>query len=198
MLALVLAGLLVAGRVALTGVPAAATDVAGPPMLAAREPAPRQNQASPAAGRPRFLADAEAVPRSSQARPAEPGAVEAMIEPVEMIPSAASSPPSNARTIRMLVTAYCPCRKCCGKFADGITASGRSVLTNGARFVAADTRILPFHTRISVPGYHDGLAVPVLDRGRRIKGRRLDVFFPSHAEAKAWGARWLDVTVYEE
>ena len=47
-----------------------------------------------------------------------------------------------------------------------------------------------------MPGYHGGVVVPVLDRGSAIVGRHLDVFFRSHAEAKRWGSRWLDVAVY--
>src|SRR5262245_58460848 len=35
------------------------------------------------------------------------------------------------RTIRMEVTAYCPCTKCCGENAEGITASGHTVAYNG-------------------------------------------------------------------
>lgn len=108
----------------------------------------------------------------------------------------ADSPPRNTRTISMLVTAYCPCRRCCGRYSDGRTASGRSIRADGSMFVAADTRLLPFGTRVSVPGYHGGAPVSVLDRGAKIKGDRLDVFFLSHARAKAWGARRLDVTVY--
>lgn len=100
-------------------------------------------------------------------------------------------------TKRMLVTAYCPCRKCCGKHANGRTASGYSVWTNGGKLVAADTRILPFGSLIAVPGYDAGDVVPVLDRGGRIKGHRLDLLYPTHLEAKKWGARWLDVTVYD-
>ncbi len=98
----------------------------------------------------------------------------------------------------MLVTAYCPCRKCCGAHSDGVTASGKSVYANGSRFVAADTRLLGFHTRLSIPGYYGGAPVSVLDRGGKIKGRRLDVFFLSHKRATQWGARWLDVTVYQD
>lgn len=106
-------------------------------------------------------------------------------------------PPAGGRTLRMLVTAYCPCRRCCGRHSDGRTASGHRITANGGRFVAADTNVLPFGTRISVPGYHGGATVEVLDRGGRIRGRRLDVFFPSHATARQWGSRWLDVTVYD-
>ena len=105
-------------------------------------------------------------------------------------------PDGRSVTVRMLVTAYCPCAKCCGKHSDGVTASGKSISANHSRFVAADTGLLPFGTRVSVPGYDGGHPVPVLDRGGKIKGRRLDVFFLSHRRALQWGRRWVDVTVY--
>ena len=100
------------------------------------------------------------------------------------------------RTIRMLVTAYCPCKKCCGKFSDNVTASGKNVYSNRSMFVAADTRLLKFGTMLSIPGYYGARAVPVLDRGSRIRGRRLDVFFLSHRRARKWGSRYLDVKVH--
>jgi 3D (Asp-Asp-Asp) domain-containing protein len=102
-----------------------------------------------------------------------------------------------ARTIRMLVTAYSPDERSCGKFADGITASGYSVWTNGMKLVAADTRLLPFHSIITIPGYNGEQPVPVLDRGGRIKGNRLDVLYATHERALKWGVRHLDVTVWE-
>jgi len=101
------------------------------------------------------------------------------------------------RTIRMLVTAYSPDERSCGKWADGITASGYSVWTNGMKLVAADTRILPFGSVITVPGYNGDRPVPVLDRGGKIKGNRLDVLYPTHEIARGWGAKRLDVTVWE-
>ena len=144
------------------------------PMLAAVEPAP------PPADVPEPAADRTEEP------PNQTSAEEVITDTQPCVYS-----------MRMLVTAYCPCRRCCGRFADGKTASGRRTTANGSVFVAADTRLLPFGTRVSVPGYYGGEPAPVFDRGRRIKGRRLDVFFRSHARAKRWGKRWLNVTVYE-
>jgi 3D (Asp-Asp-Asp) domain-containing protein len=106
-------------------------------------------------------------------------------------------PLRKARVIRMVVTAYSPDARSCGKFADGITASGYSVWTNGMKLVAADTRMLPFGSVVSVPGYHGGKPVPVLDRGGRIKGRRLDLLMPTHGIAREWGKRTCEVTVWE-
>ncbi len=97
----------------------------------------------------------------------------------------------------MLVTAYCPCTKCCGPSAQGITASGKRVSYNQGRFVAADKTLLPFGTRLQVPGYHGASTVEVVDTGSAIKGHRLDVYYPSHQKALEWGKRWVDVLVLE-
>jgi len=103
--------------------------------------------------------------------------------------------PSAFVVRRMKVTAYCPCEKCCGRWADGYTASGHKIKA-GEVFCAADP-VLPFDTLISITGYNDGLPVAVIDRGKKIIGNRLDVYFPTHAEAEAWGVKWLECKIYE-
>lgn len=100
------------------------------------------------------------------------------------------------RTIWMKVTAYSPDARSCGKWADGQTATMHSVWTNAMRLVAADTRILPYRSIITVPGYADSEIVPVLDCGGAIKGNRLDVLFPTHEIARKWGVRDLPITVW--
>jgi 3D (Asp-Asp-Asp) domain-containing protein len=107
------------------------------------------------------------------------------------------TPTAVPRVLKMEVTAYCPCKKCCGKNARGITASGLRVSHNDGLFVAADTALLPFHTKLRIPGYAGDKAVPVLDRGGAIKGHRIDVFFPSHRAALEWGRRTIEVTVLD-
>ena len=101
------------------------------------------------------------------------------------------------RTLRLRVTAYAPDGQCCWPFDGSTTASGLSVRTNSGRLVAADTNLIPMHSLVSVPGYSGSAAVPVLDRGGAIKGHRLDVLLPTFDQAKQWGARLLDVKVYE-
>jgi len=100
------------------------------------------------------------------------------------------------RVVRMRVTAYCPCSKCCGKFSDGITACNHTIQP-GSVFVAAD-KAYRFQTEMVVPGYNNNEPVQVKDRGRLIKGNRLDVFFSSHRVAQKWGTRYLDVLVREK
>jgi len=92
----------------------------------------------------------------------------------------------DVRTFR--VTAYCPCEKCCGRFADGITASGH-VIKPGDCFVAAPKGI-PFGTVLNIPGYGK---VPVWDRGGAVTDGRLDVYFDTHQEALEWGVKILEV-----
>jgi 3D (Asp-Asp-Asp) domain-containing protein len=106
-------------------------------------------------------------------------------------------PVRPVRKLAMLVTAYSPDAASCGESADGITASGYSVWTNGMKLVAADTGVLPFGSLITVPGYDDDNIVPVLDRGGAIKGNRLDLLYPTHEQAEQWGAQRLEVTVWE-
>lgn len=106
-------------------------------------------------------------------------------------------PVKRPREILMEVTAYCACKKCCGPNAIGLTASGRSVSYNAGRFVAADTTVLPFGTKLAIPGYHGEQPVEVIDRGSAIKGNKLDVFYPSHEEALRWGRQTIRVTIVE-
>lgn len=106
-------------------------------------------------------------------------------------------PVRPARTIWMTVTAYSPDERSCGDSADGITSSIHNVFTNAMKLVAADSRILPLGSMISVPGYDQGRVVPVLDRGGAIKGHRLDLLFPTHESARKWGVKHIPITVWE-
>jgi 3D (Asp-Asp-Asp) domain-containing protein len=93
----------------------------------------------------------------------------------------------------MEVTAYCPCEKCCGQYADGITASGY-VIQQGDRFVAAPKNF-KFGVKMIIPNYG---VVEVKDRGGAIKGNKLDVYFDTHEQALQWGRQNLIVYVLEK
>ena len=96
--------------------------------------------------------------------------------------------PPTAITATYRVTAYCPCEKCCGRFSDGITASGKPAI---GKLIAAPKSI-PFGTWMNIEGY--GYA-EVLDRGGAIKGNRLDLLFPTHQEALNWGVQYLEIEI---
>ena len=85
------------------------------------------------------------------------------------------------------VTAYCSCAKCCGK-TNGITASGTKA--TAGRTIATSAQF-SFGTKLDIGGY----TYVVEDRGGAIQGNRIDIYMNSHAEALAWGVKYLPVTV---
>jgi 3D (Asp-Asp-Asp) domain-containing protein/peptidoglycan hydrolase CwlO-like protein len=72
----------------------------------------------------------------------------------------------------------------------GNTATG---MRTGWGAVAVDPSVIPLGSRLSIPGYGLGVAA---DTGGAIKGARIDLWFPSVAQARAWGSRTVTVTVY--
>lgn len=86
------------------------------------------------------------------------------------------------------ITGYCACSKCCGKGASGYTSSGTRA-TAGRTVAASST--FAFGTKISINGH----TYTVEDRGGAIKGNKIDIYFNTHAEALAWGVRYLPVEV---
>jgi 3D (Asp-Asp-Asp) domain-containing protein len=72
----------------------------------------------------------------------------------------------------------------------GSTALGVPV---GKGVVAVDPKLIPLGTRLHVPGYGRGLAADV---GYAIKGRIIDLWFPTKARARQWGRRTVTITVY--
>lgn len=105
-------------------------------------------------------------------------------------------PIKPVRKMWMTVTGYSPDARSCGDSADGLTATLHSVHTNGSRLVAADPTVLNYGSMLTVPGYDTDMVVPVLDCGGAIKGRRLDLLFPTHEQARNWGVQRLLVTVW--
>lgn len=112
-------------------------------------------------------------------------------EPVDKIVQVVKTTSRAATTTRtgvFKVTAYCSCPKCCGASANGITASGTRA-TQG-RTVATSSQFT-FGTKLVI----NGKQYVVEDRGGAIQGNRIDVYFESHAQAIAWGVRYLPVEV---
>lgn len=86
------------------------------------------------------------------------------------------------------LTAYCPCAKCCGKWANGITATGMTA-TEG-RTVAVDPRVIPYGSTVTLY-YEDGTVhtYTAEDCGGAIKGNRLDIYFDDHQAALQFGVQ---------
>ena len=87
--------------------------------------------------------------------------------------------PHPGQTMTVSVTAYS---------LTGFTSSGLPV---GWGVAAIDTSLIPFGTRFFVPGYGETVAA---DHGTAIIGPRIDVWFPTLAQAQAWGRRTVVIT----
>jgi 3D (Asp-Asp-Asp) domain-containing protein/peptidoglycan hydrolase CwlO-like protein len=116
--------------------------------------------------------------QAHQASESTPPAPEPLPEPEAQPPG--PRPPGGS-PVTVDVVAYC----------GGVgTASG---LPLGWGTVAVDTSVFPFGTKMYIPGYGDGVAA---DRGTAIIGKIIDIWFPTCAQARAWGRKTLTITVY--
>lgn len=114
--------------------------------------------------------------RASESTPVEPAPAP---QPAPQPTPGPRNPGGSPMTVD--VVAYC----------GGVgTASG---LPLGWGTVAVDTGIFPFGTKMYIPGYGDGVAA---DRGSAIVGKIIDIWFPTCAQARAWGRKTLTITVY--
>jgi len=93
------------------------------------------------------------------------------------------------RVLRMHATAYDPGPRSCGRYATGRTACG---LQAGYGVAAVDPAVIPLGSHLYVEGYGYAIAG---DRGRAIKGNRIDLGFPTYREAMRFGRRIVTVHV---
>ena len=95
-----------------------------------------------------------------------------------------------------VLTAYCPCARCCGK-SDGITASGTLALEG--RTVAVDPRIIPYGTRLLLI-WPDGTqhAYTAEDCGSGVTANHIDIFFADHETARVFGVQSAMVYLTKE
>jgi 3D (Asp-Asp-Asp) domain-containing protein len=84
-------------------------------------------------------------------------------------------------TLTMVATAY---------VIRGATATGTRT---GRGTVAVDPAVVPLGTRLTIPGYGDAVAS---DTGGAIRGNRIDVWFPTVEDARAWGTRTVTITIH--
>jgi cystine transport system substrate-binding protein len=87
----------------------------------------------------------------------------------------------SAQTITVSTTGYS---------IRGRTATG---LQTGWGIAAVDPSVIPLGTRMTIPGYGEAIAA---DTGGSVHGTEIDLWFPSVAEALAWGRRTVTVTLH--
>jgi len=108
-------------------------------------------------------------------------AVAQTARPEAVAPAAPVSAPTGAGTLTVTATAYT---------LQGQTATGAPV---GYGVVAVDPSVIPLGTRMTIPGYGEGVAA---DTGGTIQGATIDLWFPTSAEAAAWGRRTVTITLH--
>jgi 3D (Asp-Asp-Asp) domain-containing protein len=72
----------------------------------------------------------------------------------------------------------------------GTTATGIPV---GWGVVAVDPSVIPLGTRMTIPGYGEGVAA---DTGSAVKGAKIDLWFPTVRQALDWGIRTVTITLH--
>lgn len=120
---------------------------------------------------------------------------------------AESNPPEEyVNKIEVTATAYCLCKKCCGKTPDnpnyGCTHSGLKIVPgSGMKVIAVDPKIIPLNSKVYVEGLNGawdyGHAVAA-DTGSAIKELKIDLYMDTHTEALEWGRRKVNVYVLGE
>jgi 3D (Asp-Asp-Asp) domain-containing protein len=89
--------------------------------------------------------------------------------------------PAGRRTLLVSTTGYS---------LPGHTSTGIPV---GPGVVAVDPSVIPLGTRITIPGYGEGVAA---DTGSAVRGADIDLWFPTLAAARAWGRRTVTITLH--
>lgn len=96
--------------------------------------------------------------------------------------------PKEINLGKFKLTAYCGCKKCCGK-TDGITSTGTKA-TQG-RTIAVDTKVIPYGSKVII----NGKEYIAEDCGGAIKNNRIDIFFNNHQDALKFGVQYANVYI---
>ena len=95
--------------------------------------------------------------------------------------TSSSGPTSGGRTVAVQATGYS---------LHGTTATG---VPTGWGVVAVDPSFIPLGTKMTIPGYGEGVAA---DTGSAVKGATIDLWFPTTAQALQWGRRTVTITLH--
>lgn len=86
------------------------------------------------------------------------------------------------------ITAYCPCQECCGRWADGLTATG---LPAGPGIVAVDPDIIELGSTVVI----DGQKYLAADTGSGVEGKHIDICMSSHEDTMSHSVRTAEAWV---
>lgn len=123
-----------------------------------------------------------------EAIPEESSIVSEEYDPSWDIPATESAVCNDVFLGEFTLTAYCPGRCCCGKWASGYTATG--TLATEGRTIAVDPDVIPYGSRVTLI-WPDGTQHSYIaeDCGGGVNGNHIDVFFNSHQAARVFGVQ---------
>ncbi|WP_409367432.1 LysM peptidoglycan-binding domain-containing protein [Lysinibacillus sp. 38-6] len=111
--------------------------------------------------------------------------------PKENEPEATAPSTNNMASKEIIVEASAYTASCEG--CSGITATGIDLKANpNTKVISVDPSVIPLGSKVYVEGYGEAIAG---DTGGAIKGKRIDVFFPSQQDAINFGVKQLKVTI---
>ena len=99
--------------------------------------------------------------------------------------------------IEFTATAYCPCEKCCGKWArqrKGAPKGCKGDLLESGKSIAVDFNVIPYGSTVVI----DGKEYKAVDCGGKIKGNRIDFYFEKHEDAVNFGKQTVYGYIKEE
>ncbi|MFJ8219188.1 3D domain-containing protein [Bacillus cereus] len=77
--------------------------------------------------------------------------------------------------------------------SERITAAGIDIGKNpNIKLIAVDPKVIPLRTKVYVDGYGEAIAG---DTGGAIKGKKIDVLFPTDKEARQWGRKTVKIRI---
>ena len=126
-----------------------------------------------------LLAAAKRVERKSNEIQAT--AVIAVESPTASTPPSPGPAAQSGRTLTVNSTGYS---------LPGRTSTGIPV---GWGVIAVDPSVIALGSRVTVPGYGEGVAA---DTGSAVRGATIDLWFPSLGQAQAWGRRTVTITLH--
>ena len=123
-----------------------------------------------------------------EAIPEESSAVAEEYDPAWNKPATESAVCNDVFLGEFTLTAYCPGRCCCGKWASGYTATG--MLATEGRTIAVDPKVIPYGSRVLLI-WPDGTQHSYIaeDCGGGVNGNHIDVFFNGHHAARVFGVQ---------
>ena len=123
-----------------------------------------------------------------ESSPEESSVVSEEYDPAWDIPAMESAVCDDVFLGKFTLTAYCPGRCCCGKWASGYTATG--TLATEGRTIAVDPHVIPYGSRVLLI-FPNGTQRTYIaeDCGGGVNGNHIDVFFDDHQAARVFGVQ---------